>query len=452
MVKMRLKFHLFWWIWLCQVVISQSFEDIFNDLLPERLKDQYEVGIQSRLFANRYHTVEELVINLVGDPHYINTFDFNKPHNMALDDYTPSETKSMIELTNELEFGMYAELLDVYQRFYKVYDILGDMTVEDFIAVYDNVYGDQLPEEVIEGLSAGLEDDWLFKNMFEFNNGFDLNNFTSQPFIPFVDLDDYVEPDQDSDSIDAQIFLSLFKIPVFIAKLIAKIIWYLIKLKKYLELLETKIVLYIIKLIKLAMKIIRKIKRRIIWLLKNILNLYIPYRIAKKILAIIHLIIKYLRILCWEFQDILYRYQWKLIFAIKHAEKKFLLWALFFKECIYGKLDKPSKEELLYKDFVDADDDYYDWDDYDYFKEFSHYIYNPTYKTKDEELQKVIDYLKDSDENDYFDQDDDDDDDDREDDDDYTFDLKEEFGFDTVRLNLGKNVYFKSKSKNKNSY
>lgn len=144
--------------------------------------------------------------------------------------------------------------------------------------------------------------------------------------------------------------------------------------------------------------------------------------------------------MCWELQDILYRYKWKTIFLIKHAEKKFLLYAIFFKECIYGKLDKPEKKDKMLEDFVNYDDDYYDWDDYDYFKEFAHYVYRPLYKTKDREIEKVIERMEEAEENDDFDDDYDEIDDYDEGfyhGDDLPFDLKEEYGFDTVRLHIG---------------
>lgn len=414
-----------------------TYEDIFNDILPKRLKPNVMMMASTRLYANRYTDIKDLVDELIGDPRYINNFDFTKPFEYAHDDYNVSAMKLTTELSQEIEEGLYTKLLEIYLSFHKIYELLGDMTVDDYVAVYDYIYGETAPDEVISTLSD--DQDPFYQNMFEFNNGYE-EELNSNAFVPFVDERDYIEPVavDGEEQVEAQLLLTLIKIPLLILKLILKIIWLLIELKKYLELIETKICLFIIKLIQKICKIIMRIKKKISKIIKDIKSLVLPYLIAKKIKAIILLILKKLRILCWELQDILYRYKWKTLFLIKHAEKKFLLYAIFFKECIYGKLDKPDKETKIYENFVNADDDYYDFDDYDYFKEFAHYVYRPTYKTKDQEIKKVIERMEDADENEDFDDDDYDEIDDWEDD--LSFDLKEEFGFDTVRLDIGDKV------------
>ncbi len=440
---MRLIWCLFW----VQAALCQSsYEDIFYDILPKRLQTpNVAIAASTRLYANRYVDVKDLVEDLIGDPRYVNSFDFSKPYDYAHQDYNASASKSTSELSDEIEKGLYTKLLEIYQSFQRIYSILGDMTIDDFVAIYDYIYGDIPPDEVITTLSDNdKEPDELFENMFEFNNGFEPKAEQIYPLIPFVDVDDYQELNPGSttgdDEVQAQLLLTLIKIPLLIIKIILKIIWLLIELKKYIELIETKIILYIIKIIQKICKIIMRIKKKISKIIKDFKNLYIPYLIAKKIKAIILLIIKKLRILCWELQDILYRYKWKTIFLIKHAEKKFLLYAIFFKECIYGKLDKPEKKDKMLEDFVNYDDDYYDWDDYDYFKEFAHYVYRPLYKTKDREIEKVIERMEEAEENDDFDDDYDEIDDYDEGfyhGDDLPFDLKEEYGFDTVRLHIG---------------
>lgn len=436
--------RLVWFLFGLQLVVCQmSYEDIFNDILPKRLKSDVMIA-STRLYANRYSNIKDLVDDLIGDPHYINSFDFTKPFEYAHDDYNASFVKPTSELSEEIEKGLYTKLLEIYLSFHKIYDILGDMTVDDYVAVYDYIYGETSPDEVISTLSE--DQDPLFQNMFEFNNGYEekSNDTAQHAFIPFVDEKDYeesnIEAVDSEEQVEVQLLLTLIKIPLLILKLILKIIWLLIELKKYLELIETKICLFIIKLIQKICKIIMRIKKKISKIIKDIKTLVLPYLIAKKIKAIILLILKKLRILCWELQDILYRYKWKTLFLIKHAEKKFLLYAIFFKECIYGKLDKPDKETKMYENFINADDDYYDFDDYDYFKEFAHYVYRPTYKTKDQEIKKVIERMEDADENEDFDDDDEIDGIDDWEDDNYSFDLKEEFGFDTVRLDISDKV------------
>jgi len=447
--------RLLWWCALTQLVLSQSFEDIFYDILPKRLQQQtVSISSNTKLYANRYTNIKDLVEDLIGDPHYVNSFNFSQPFDYAHNDYEISANKSTDMLSSEIETGLYSKLVEIYHNFQKIYSILGDLNVDDFVAIYDYVYGETAPDEIISSLSVdgeeGYVENLLFKNMFEFNNGFEEppNDEAILPLVPFVDSKDYVPyPTQNGtddqlnvgDGAQAQLLLILFKIPLLIIKLILKIVWLLIELKKYIELIEVKIILYIIKIIQKICKIIMRIKKKISKIIKDIKTLVLPYLILKKIKAIILLILKKLRILCWELQDILYRYKWKTLFLIKHAEKKFLLYAIFFKECIYGKLDKPEKKDKMLEDFVNYDDDYYDWDDYDYFKEFSHYIYRPSYKTKDQEIKKVIDRMEEADESEDFDDDYDEIDDEEFEyhGDDLPFDLKEEFGFDTVRLNIG---------------
>lgn len=67
-------------LFLFQMAVCQmTYEDIFNDILPKRLKPNVMMMASTRLYANRYTDIKDLVDELIGDPRYINNFDFTKP-------------------------------------------------------------------------------------------------------------------------------------------------------------------------------------------------------------------------------------------------------------------------------------------------------------------------------------------------------------------------------------
>lgn len=402
---MRLFYLCFFLVNFISIQADLSDIELFNSLIPSKFQEFEEVLKLNhrRLYANKYDTVEELVEGLIGDVEYVRNFNLSKPFNYNFEDIENCENATVNILTEQLISELYIKLWRVFNEFSKMFEIIEQMTEEDYIAVYDHIYKDSVSVESIE-----FENDQMI-----------------QAFVPFIENDELIE------SQGIKKLIKILTFPIKIVKLIGKLFWKLASIKKLIKLAENKVCLTIILLIQKICKEISEIKKKLSYKYQLILWSIKSGDLFKKILSIFLLIIKKLKILSWILNDLLYRYKWKLIFLLKSSEKKSFLIAIYFKELVYGKLGLMTREQKKYLDFINYDDDYYNWDDYNYYEEFNNLVYSKpgVYKSEDPEFQKVLDILENNKKVDK--------------EKDEMFDSDEEFGFNNINLSLKKYKNYK---------
>lgn len=482
------------------VVVKTSvieFEAIFYDVLPSNYgiysknSNSFEIEAVSpkKLIAGRFNSITEAVAELFGaEIEQVLKFDLNKNHDLKIEDIETAQNQTIEDLAHDLTVGAYSELTIIYFKFRSIYQILKEISIGELLLVYHELFQSMKPEALFSMIEdstdmehlEGEEDLELLKMLNIESLNEDVYYYAE---IPLVDVEDNqrinyfnelfvtVQEDENGEeeneevdfNFEASGLKTLLSIPVYIVKFILKIIWILSKLKKYIKLTETKICLLIIEMIENICKVIYKIKKTIKDIFNKIFNEIaielihknIAKTVLKKIKVIMILIIRRLRILSWELNDILYRYKWKLIFLLKKSEKKSLLISLIFKEFVFKNLDKKiidqrDKNNGNYIDFIDYNSDIYSkWDDLVYFKKFTKFYNDPTAginKEDDEELKRVFETIQED--PDYYDKlfnEDEEKEDEADDKGNECFDLNEEFGFDSVHINYGKEFNLNSR-------
>ena len=453
-------------IYLSTVGASLSgYQSIFNTLLPSRLQGKDVLGVQSAvksatgqyLYAGEFETVEELVFELFGDVEELKRWDPNEQVTFTDYYYQDGRTMPVEAMGEQLVAEVWLELWRVYKKCKRIFEILEKLSEKDYEAVYDCVYPGGEDEEVYENIG---DLNWDIKS-FQLDalsfgdNDTDRIQLSNVPLVDDLDLAVLYSSDlgtfefevpvdwgynlpsiESDDTVNTQLIKLLLKIPFIIVKVIVLVIWNLIELKKLVELAEAKAVLWIIKILMKICHIIMFIKDQIVFELKVIVWTFKTKKPLIKAIQVLFLIIKKLNQLLWIVKDLLYRYKWKIYWILKRAKKKSIFVALYLEKVVYAKLDLPTKEEKQFPKFFDPKDEYVDGD---YFKEFAHYQYiKPgNYRDfsdmirrsflveEDLEMDEIWEQVK-EDERDHSK-------------DGIIFDYKEEFGFNSVRLDL-KNI------------